>query len=239
MATKRSKSAGKKGLTVRSASSSAIVPVERVRQVILLMRGQRVIIDADLARLYGVTVKRLKQQVRRNSDRFPEDFMFQLTWEEAESLRMQIAGLDVPADQTDSRSQIASLNDPSIAQVPQLQGVTGISSRMQIASLNRGRNVKYRPFAFTEHGAIMAATVLNSPNAVKASLFVVRAFVQLRELLSTHRNLAAKLNELERKLQDHDGQILGIIEAMRELMNEPDEPAKPPIGFATELERRP
>ena len=218
--------------------SSAIVPVERVRQVILLLRGQRVIIDADLARLYGVTIKRMKQQVRRNSDRFPEDFMFQLTWEEAESLRMQIASLDVPADQTDSRSQIASLNDPSIAQVPQLQGVTGISSRMQIASLNRGRNVKYRPFAFTEHGAIMAATVLNSPNAVKASLFVVRAFVQLRELLSTHRNLAEKLNELERKLQDHDGQILGIIEAIRELMNEPDEPPKPPIGFATELERR-
>jgi hypothetical protein len=230
------------------------------------MRGQRVIVDADLARLYGVTTERLKQQVRRNVDRFPEDFMFELTWEEVTSLSMQIAGLDteaadpnsskqnaslsLPTPSSRSRSQIATLNPQEDAQVSGNTEVTSDSLRSQFATLNepgaslmsqsatsrRGKHLKYRPFAFTEHGAIMAATVLNSPNAVKASLFVVRAFVQLRELLSTHRNLAEKLNELERKLQDHDGQILGIIEAIRELMNEPEEPAKPPIGFATELE---
>jgi len=237
----------------------AIVPAAQVVRLIFLIRGQRIITDADLAFLYGVTTKALNQQVRRNAERFPPDFMFQLTWDEAAALRSQIATLK---NDFDSRSQIVTLNIGKDAQVPANTDVTSTSSRsqivtlnepqprettgeegdhidvprMQIASLNRGRNVKYRPFAFTEHGAIMAATVLNSPNAVKASLFVVRAFVQLRELLSTHRNLAEKLNELERKLQDHDGQILGIIEAIRELMNEPEEPAKPPIGFATELE---
>ena len=207
--------------------SAAIVPVKRVRQVILLMRGQRVIIDADLARLYGVTTERLKQQVRRNIDRFPEDFMFQLTWEEAHSLRLQIATLNPEIADLNSSLQIASLSLP-LPETP---------LRSQIATLKHGANLKYRPFAFTEHGAIMAATVLNSPQAVKASLFVVRAFVQLRDLLSTHHTLAEKLNELERKLQDHDGQILGIIDAIRDLMNEPDEPAKPPIGYHTEIAR--
>jgi hypothetical protein len=231
--------------------SSAIVPVERVRQVILLLRGQRVIIDAELARLYGVTTIRLNQQVQRNIDRFPEDFMFQLTWEEAESLSMQIASLNVHADLTDPRSQIVTLNPQGNTQVSDNKEVTSDSLRSQFAILNdpdanlmaqtapsrRGKHLKYRPFAFTEHGAIMAATVLKSPQAVQASLFVVRAFVQLRDLLSTHRTLAEKLNELERKLQDHDGQILGIIDAIRELMNEPDEPAKPPIGYHTEIAR--
>jgi len=165
---------------------------------------------------------------------------------------MQIASLNALADRADLRSQIAILDAQQNTQVSENKALTSESLRSQFATLNdpsanliaqtatsrRGKHVKYRPFAFTEHGAIMVATVLNSPNAVKASLFVVRAFVQLRELLSTHRNLAEKLNELERKLQDHDGQILGIIEAIRELMNEPEEQAKPPIGYATELEGR-
>ncbi|HVX86183.1 MAG TPA: ORF6N domain-containing protein [Phycisphaerae bacterium] len=180
----------------------------RVHQTILLLRGQRIILDADLARLYGVTTKALNQAIKRNLDRFPEDFMFRLTWDEA----------------ADPRSQIVTLN-------------TAKSLRSQSVTLKRGTNRKYRPYAFTEHGAIMAATVLNSKEAVKASLFVVRAFVQLRELLSTHHDLAAKLDELEKKLQNHDEQILAIIDAIRQLMEDPDaaDPAKPPIGFHTEL----
>ncbi|HVS72524.1 MAG TPA: ORF6N domain-containing protein [Phycisphaerae bacterium] len=197
----------------------------RVHQTILLLRGQRIILDADLARLYGVTTKRLNQQVARNIDRFPEDFMFRLTWDEAQSLRSQIATLDdAPLN---PRLQIATLD---LSRRPP-------SSRSKSASLRSGANLKYRPYAFTEHGAIMAATVLNSKEAVKASLFVVRAFVQLRELLSTHHDLAAKLDELEKKLQNHDEQILAIIDAIRQLMEDPDaaDPAKPPIGFHTEL----
>jgi hypothetical protein len=188
-----------------------MVVFEQVRQTILLLRGQRVILDADLARLYGVTTKAFNQQVKRNRDRFPEDFMFQLTWEEA----------------ADSRSQFVTLNEGSKPQ----------RLRSQIATLKPGQNMKYRPYAFTEHGAIMAATVLNSKEAVKASLFVVRAFVQLRELLSTHRDLAAKLDELEKKLQNHDDQILALVDAIRQLMEEPEEAEerKPPIGFQTEI----
>ena len=177
----------------RKKQSDAIVPADRVQQQILVMRGQRVIMDKDLAVLYGVTTKRLNQQVHRNSERFPEDFMFQLTGKEAATLRLQFA-----------------------------------------TSKTRGGR-RYSPYAFTEHGAIMAATVLNSPQAVSASLFVVRAFVKLRELLSTHVQLAAKLDALERKLQNHDDQILALFEAIRELMEPPDDPPKPPIGFHTEL----
>jgi hypothetical protein len=195
----------------RKSKSLAIVPVERVQDRILVIRGQRVILAADLARLYGVTPKRLNEAVRRNADRFPNDFMFQLTWEEAQILRSQFATLRL--DESGERSR------------PQSATVKGV----------HGRHSKYRPFAFTEHGTIMAATILNSEKAVQASLFVVRAFVKLRELLSTHHQLAEKLAELERKLQDHDGQILAIVEAIKELMEEPEEPKKPPIGFQTEL----
>jgi hypothetical protein len=191
---------------------SGIVAFERVQAAIIVLRGQRVILDADLARLYGVTPKRLNEQVRRNSERFPADFMFELTRDEVASLRSQIATLD---DQGDERSL-----------------------RSQIVTSRRGRHSKYLPHAFTEHGAIMAATVLNSKEAVKASLFVVRAFVQLREMLSTHRELAVKLDELERRLQKHDDEILALFEAIRQMMQGEDEgteEAKPPIGFQTEI----
>ena len=196
-----------------SSPSAAIIPIDRVQQHILLIRGQRVIIGIDLARLYGVTTKRLNEAVRRNARRFPEDFMFQLTWEETAILRSQIATLRSSATDARSRPQIAALKAP------------------------HGKHLKYRPYAFTEHGAIMAATVLNSPLAVDASLFVVRAFVKLRELLFSHHQLAAKLDELERKLQNHDDQILTLFDAIRQLMEEPDEPTppKPPVGFHTEL----
>jgi hypothetical protein len=191
---------------------SGLVAFERVQQTIIVLRGQRVILDADLARLYGVTTKRLKEQVRRNRERFPEDFMFELTREEATSLRSQFATLDA--------------------------GETEHSLRSQIVTSRRGKHSKYLPHAFTEHGAIMAATVLNSKEAVKASLFVVRAFVQLREMLSTHRELAVKLDELERRLQKHDDEILALFEAIRQMMQGEEggeEETKPPIGFQTEI----
>jgi ORF6N domain-containing protein len=162
------------------------VPVE---SRILIVRRQRVILDSDLAALYGVTVKRLNQQVNRNQERFPADFMFQLTSTEDKALRLQIA------------------------------------------TSKKGRGGRrYLPYAFTEHGAIMAATVLNSARAVEMSVFVVRAFVRMREMLAKNRQLAAKINELDRRLETHDTTIQDIIEAIKELMV-PEGPSKRKIGF--------
>lgn len=162
------------------------VPVE---SRILIVRRQRVILDSDLAELYGVTVKRLNQQVNRNQERFPADFMFQLTSTEDKALRLQIA------------------------------------------TSKKGRGGRrYLPYAFTEHGAIMAATVLNSARAVEMSVFVVRAFVRMREMLAKNRQLAAKINELDRRLETHDTTIQDIIEAIKELMV-PEGPSKRKIGF--------
>jgi len=166
-----------------------IVPVKRIESLILVIRGQRVMLDADLAALYGVPTKVLNQAVRRNTDRFPEDFMFQLTDEEFENLRSQF--------------------------VTSKQG--------------RGGR-RYLPYAFTEHGAIMAANILNSGLAVEMSVYVVRAFVRLREMLATHRELAAKVAELERKTAGHDRQIIKIIKVIKQLMAPPAVTAKK-IGF--------
>ena len=169
-----------------SRTRSAALIVEPHIQFI---REQKVILDTDLAALYGVTVKRLNEQVKRNRNRFPADFVFQLKHREAEALR----------------SQSATSN-----------------------SKRGGR--RYLPYAFTEHGAIMAATVLNSEKAVEMSVFVVRAFVRLREMLSNNRQLAAKLAELESRLEDHDASIQNLIEAIKELMA-PEEPNRRKIGF--------
>jgi len=143
---------------------TALVPVEHIAQAILIRRGHKVLLDAELAALYGVTTKRLNEQVKRNSARFPEDFLFRLTRAETEAL---------------NRSQIAT-------------------------GSQKHRDPRFPPYAFTEHGAIMAATVLNSPRAVEMSVYVVRAFVKLREMLASNKELVQKLNELERKLQSHD-----------------------------------
>jgi hypothetical protein len=172
-----------------------LVRIEHISQTILLLRGQRVILDADLAALYGVTTRRLNEQVKRNSERFPEDFLFRLNQPEVESL---------------NRSQFAT-------------------------GSQKHRNPRFPPFAFAEHGAIMAATVLNSPRAVEMSLYVVRAFVRLRELLASNAELARKLNELERKLEGHDETITAILSAIRELMN-PPVPKRRGIGFTADLE---
>jgi len=160
-----------------------------VESRIRFLRHQRVMLDVDLAKLYGVTVKRLNQQVARNQERFPSDFTFQLNSKEHETLRLQIA--------------------------------TSKKSR-------GGR--RYPPYAFTEHGAIMAATVLNSGRAVQMSVFVVRAFVRLREMLGTNRRLAGKINELENRLDSHDSVILDLIVAIKELMT-PKDPSRVRIGF--------
>jgi KaiC/GvpD/RAD55 family RecA-like ATPase len=175
--------------------SKALTRAEDITPVILVLRRQRVILDRDLAAIYGVTTKRLNEQVKRNAERFPEDFMFQLTPEEAEL----------------SRSQFATLKP------------------------GRGQNIKYRPYAFTEHGAIQAANVLSSPRAIEMGVFVVRAFVKLREMLASNKELAQKVDELERKLQTHDRAIVDILKAIRELMNPPT-PARRPIGFTADLE---
>lgn len=167
-----------------------------------MVRGQRVMLDADVARVYGVSTKRLNEQVKRNSERFPDDFAFRLTAEEATILRSQIATSSVNAN----RSQF----------------VTGSYG---------GR--RYLPYVFTEHGAIMAATVLNSPRAVAMSVYVVRAFVRLRQTLSLHKDLAHQLAELEHKIEGHDESIRTLFEAIRQLMMPPEPPRKQ-IGFHVE-----
>jgi phage regulator Rha-like protein len=145
---------------------------------ILFLRHQRVILDADIAELYGVPVKRLNEQVKRNQERFPSDFMFQLNQKEHDILRSQNA----------------------------------------TSSWKHGGR-RYRPFAFTEHGAIMAATVLNSERAVQMSVFVVRAFVRLREMLATNRRLAGKIYELENRLDSQDSTLMDLIAAIKDLTN--------------------
>jgi hypothetical protein len=160
--------------------------------VILVLHGHKVLLDADLADLYGIKTRRLNEQVRRNIDRFPADFMFKLTSQEFVNLKSQFA--------TSS---------------------SGWGGKRKL------------PFAFTEHGALMAASVLNSPRAVEMSIFVVRAFVKLRNMLATHRQLAAKLGELERKLATHDQNIVVLFDAIRSLMAPPAKP-KRRIGFSSE-----
>lgn len=155
------------------------------QEAIIRLRGQAVIMDADLAVLYGVTVKRLNEQVRRNRKRFPADFVFQLTLAEAQS------------------------------------------SRSQFATLKRGQNIKYLPFAFTEHGAIMAANVLRSEQAEEMSVAVVRAFVRLRRLALSVEGLARKVVALENK---YDASFRAVFDAIRDLMEPPDPPRKR-IGF--------
>jgi hypothetical protein len=182
---------------VAQAKRSAPVPVQDISRAILVLRGQRVLLDAELAGLYGVTTKRLNEQVKRNAARFPEDFMFRLTRAETEAL---------------NRSQIAT-------------------------GSQKHRDPRFPPYGFTEHGAIMAATILNSPRAVEMSLYVVRAFVRLRELLASNTALARKLNELEGKLKNHDEAIAAILSAIRELMN-PPAPKRRGIGFTANIDEK-
>src|SRR5260370_18497715 len=164
------------------SDATQIILVDQIEPLILTIRGHKVMLDSDLADLYGVTTKRLNEQVKRNRKRFPEDFMFQLSAEEATALRSQNA--TASDDEAVMRSQNATASK---------------------------RNVRYRPYAFTEHGAIMAATILNSPRAVEVSVFVVRAFVKLRRLAVAHKDLAAKLDDLARKVAAPHSALLHVI----------------------------
>ena len=163
----------------------SIVPAEQIEGIILFIHGHKVMLDVDLASIYGVTTKRLNEQVRRNKDRFPNDFMFQLSEEEKGEV---VANCD---------------------------------------HLKRLKFSPYLPYAFTEHGAVMLASVLNSEIAVKASIQVVRAFVRLREMIATHKELARRLESLEKK---YDAQFKVVFDAIRQLMTEEEKP-KPRIGF--------
>ena len=173
------------------SEKAKVVEVGKIQQRILLIRGAKVIVDTDLARFYGVPTKRLNEQVRRNADRFPEDFMLQLTGDEKAEV---------------------------------------------VANCDHLETLKFSPalpLAFTEHGAIMAANVLNSPKAVQASVFVVRAFVQLRQVLLTHKELAHKIDELDRKVQTHDKAIVELVRAIKALM-QPADQAQSRIGFRSQ-----
>ena len=180
------------------AKSKAPVPVEGITRAILVLRGHRVILDRHLAELYGVETRVLNQAAKRNEERFPEDFRFQLTAQEAAALRSQFVTLKP----------------------------------------GRGQHPKFHPYAFTEHGAIMAANVLNSPKAVEMGIYVVRAFVKLRELLASNHELARRLDQLEariqKKLTGHDEAIAAILSAIRELMAAPP-PKRRGIGFTADL----
>ena len=171
-------------------SKQVAVLAKRVESKILLVRGLRVILDSDLAELYGVEVRSLNQQVKRNARRFPDDFVMQLSADEAANLRSQIV----------------------------------------ISSSGHGGR-RSHPYAFTEHGAIMAASVLNSEQAVKMSIFVVRAFIRMREALANNQKIMSKLSELEQRVDSHDANIQELIEAIRELM-EPLPAKGRRIGFA-------
>jgi len=160
--------------------NTAIALARKVGSKIQVLRGQKVILDSDLAELYGVSVKQLNQQVKRNARRFPADFIFRLSHAEYKNLRSQFA--------------------------------TSSSS-------HGGR--RYLPHVFTEHGAIMAATVLNSKRAIEMSIFVVRAFVRMRETLAMNQQVVSKLADLESRLEGHDADIQELVEAIRELMIPP------------------
>lgn len=181
-----------------SSKKGAAITKDQIDSMIQSIRGVRVMLDADLARIYGVSTSRFNEAVKRNKKRFPEDFMFQLTADEEAALRSQIA----------------------------------------ILKAGRGQHRKYRPYAFTEHGTLMAANILNSSRAVEMSVFVVRAFVKMRETLLGSRDLAKKLEELEKKLtgrlDSHEVAIVHVLQELMQILNPPPPLPDPPrrrIGF--------
>lgn len=172
--------------------SKPVVAVGKIEQSILLIRGEKVIVDADLAEFYGVPTKRLNEQVKRNISRFPDDFMFQLT--------------------QDEKAEVVANCD----------------------HLNKLKYFKVLPYAFSEHGAIRAASVLNSDRAIAVSVFIVRAFVKLRRTIAENKELSQKLDQIERRLAKHDDQILAQIQAIKQLLKPTPVPPKRPIGFRTD-----
>ncbi len=188
-------------MSVPKTPRTPAVRVEDLARAILVLRGHKVLLDNDLAALYGVSNKRFNEQVRRNRNRFPEDFMFQLTAEESRALRSQFATL----------------------------------------KSGRGQHRKYLPYAFTEQGVAMLSSVLRSARAIAVNIQIMRAFVRMRELLISNRELAQKLDQLEarleKKLASHDDSIAAILSAIRELMN-PATPKHRSIGFTADLDEK-
>jgi hypothetical protein len=183
-------------------------PEERIDPLIASLRGQKVILDADLAELYGVPTKVLNQAVNRNGDRFPLDFMFQLTGKEWSNLKSQFVTSRLKVPRTEDNAQDLSL----------------------VAARSHGGRRK-SPFAFTEHGAIMAATILNSPQAVRMSVYVVRAFIQMREQIAANAEILKRLAEIDKTLLDHDKALQVIWSQLQPLLAPPALPRKPRIGF--------
>lgn len=175
--------------------SEVAIPSAVIEQRIYLVRGHKIMLDRDLAELYGVPAKALNQAVKRNAGRFPDDFMFQLTRDEAAAV---------------------------------------VFSRSQNVTLKRGENLKYAPYAFTEQGVAMLASVLNSDRAVQVSIAIIRVFVRLRAILGAHRELARRLNDLEARLGAHDQELRTVFKAIRKLMAPQPVPAKRRIGFIDE-----
>ena len=172
--------------------------ISSIESAIYLLRGQRVMLDSDLAAIYGVSTRQLNQQLKRNRSRFPDDFAFQLSTEEFRNLKSQIA-------------------------------TSSLMSQFVTSSGHGGR--RKLPWAFTEHGALMLASVLNSEVAVQASVRVVRAFVKLREMIAANAQLAAKLEEFERRFDSHDKAIVDLFTALKRLLEPPAPPKKREIGF--------
>jgi hypothetical protein len=169
--------------------NKSVVPVGKIENRILLVRGEKVIIDTDLAEFYGVPTKRLNEQVKRNKDRFPDDFMFKLTQSEKAEV---------------------------------------------VANCDHLQNLKYSktlPYVFTEHGAIMAAGVLNTPRAIEVSVFIVRAFIKLRQMIAGQKDLQRKISQVEKRLTEHDDQIIELIKLVKRLLKPEPPPPKRRIGY--------
>jgi hypothetical protein len=186
-----------------------LIPAAQIAQSIHFLRGQKVMLDFDLAALYGVAAKVLNQAVKRNRDRFPDDFMFRLTASETSHLKSQFVISD---------GQITG-NEPLPKNWSQF-----------VTSSRKHRGQIYRPYAFTEQGVAMLSSVLKSDRAVKVNIAIMRAFVKLRETLETNRELARKFAELEKHVGKHDVEIAAIMDAIRQLMVPPEKP-RPEIGF--------
>jgi hypothetical protein len=186
-------------------------PAKPLDSLILTLRREKVILDADLAEIYGAETRALNQAVKRNADRFPADFVFQLT----------------PAELLILRSQLVTAS----GQMADFQYDGALRSQFVTLKTGRGQHLKYRPHAFTEHGALMAANVLNSPKAVKMSVYVVRAFIKQRHLIQTQADILKHLAQIDKKLLQHDDTLRIIWQELQPLLNPPPEPQKPEIGF--------